>query len=244
MIRRLVVLVGLAASACNQTQPSAPTPSSAENFTLHGLVLDEAGTPVAGARVTVHYFSARNLDSATVTDANGSYQLSYAKEAWPFGSPLITVSKAGYEDSTNPGIRSPYGGEATLTCRLYQIITIAAGEKAHLLIGQENSWVSYDGEWHWADGATDLYPSRAVHVMMPSSGTLVLDLDADDSVGSFGLLRVGNYQDPPPIHLRLPMNADSAVAVVVRTDADMRDAGNGFYYAVPRGVTLKTSLAP
>jgi hypothetical protein len=113
---------------------------------------------------------------AAVTDGNGYFDLAATLlvSGHVFGTG-VTITKAGYEDTHTwaAGLN-----DVTQDFRLYPIMNMAAGEAAHLAITPDNSLCGIEEEFR----------CRTVHVVMPSSGTLVLDTIAEDPSNAFWIV--------------------------------------------------------
>ena len=230
MKRRFMILVVVAASACNRTQPMAPTgvPPATGYVTRHfsGVVLTEDGRPVPGATVFITWSGPSSRPVNATTDGNGFYQLALDQPASSAGTTGANVTHPLYDDSVNIYVYwAPGQTDVTKNFRLYRS-TMAAGESSHLAITRDNSEGGDEGEF--------LY--RKVHVTVPSSGTLVLDTIADDSSNALGLT-IGDYPNyPVQTHVSTSIGTATTVVVVV--------AGPSKNIAGAEGFTLKTALAP
>jgi hypothetical protein len=227
----------LLAAACGGDRtaaPSAPTPAASNaspavpprtSVTRHlnGLVLDENGMPVPGARVEMY-----SASPAAVTDDNGYYDLAamLLVSGNVFGTDM-TIAKGGYEDTHSwvAGLN-----DVTQNFRLYRIVNIAAGQAVHLAITPDNSLCGFEEEFR----------CRTVHVVMPSSGTLVLDTIADDPSNAFWIVIGERFNIQYPFHgvthMSISANERSAATVQILRPWQASSA--------PQGFTLQTSLTP
>ena len=238
MKRRFTIVVVVVASACNRMQPSAPSaPASLSGcfagilascllVTRHfsGVVLTEGGRPVPAATVSFQPSGTpRNVENAT-TDGNGFYQLTLDQPASWAGT-HARVTQPLYEDTLVVVPWPPTQTDVTQNFRLYQSVTLAAGESAHLAITPDNSLCTGDNLG---------FVCRTVHVTVPSSGTLVLDTIADDPSNTFWLAigDVDAFQEVT--HLSRSMNTATTVVVMVLRPSNI----------VAGGFTLKTAFAP
>src|SRR5712691_8042292 len=144
--RRFTMFVVVVASACNRTQPSAPTyvPSPGQLVTRHfsGVVLTEDGGPVPAATVTFTPGSPEGWANAT-TDGNGFYQMALDQPASWAGT-HARVTHALYEDTAVVVPWLPSQTDVTQNFRLYRSVTLAAGESAHLALTPDNSTCTGD----------------------------------------------------------------------------------------------------
>ena len=230
MKRRFTMFVVVVASACDRTQPSAPTyvPSPVQLVTRHfsGVVLTEDGGPVPAATVSFQPSGTPRNEEHATTDGNGSYQMGLDQPASWAGT-HATVSHPLYDDTVNKLVPwATVRTDVTQNFRLYRS-ALAAGESAHLAITPDNSACGEEGE----------FLCRKIHVTVPSSGTLVLDTIADDPSNTFGL-SIGDFvQYPVQNVIHLSRSVDTATTVVVLVVRP----GN---IAVAGGFTLKTAFAP
>ncbi len=193
-----------------------PTPTSTPT-TVHvdGRVIDGAGNPVAGAKVTRW----DSMTETTISDAHGGFDMALAMSARD-RSFWVTVEKAGYETSE---LNRSVDTAATTSLRLHQIESIAAGESLRSVITPDDSACGY----HWG------YVCRRVHVRPQSSGTLTLEVGSD---GITGLgIPVGSTGFPQQLERRLSIpvtaGADISVDVAANWSVDLSAA-----------FTLNTSL--
>jgi hypothetical protein len=178
-----------------------------------GRVVDDTGSPVAGAKVT-QWDSTRT----TISDSNGAFDLLVAVDARA-RSFWVTVEKAGFETSELARDIDAAGGTAL---RLHRIQSIAAGESTHLIIHPDDSACGY----HWG------YLCRRVRVRSDSSGTLVVEVVSDSpTVG----IPVGNVGFPQRLESRasIPLTAGSEASVEIAT---------GVPLGGPTNVTIDTIL--
>jgi hypothetical protein len=233
MKRRFVIFGVVLASACNRTQPSAPSapPSLSGCFagnlascllvTRHfsGVVLTEDGQPVPAATV---WFG---NETGPLTDGNGSYQLVVNQPASSAGG-FARVTHPLYEDTQRVNVSwAPSQTDVTKNFRLYRSVTLAAGESVHLAITPDNSVCESDEV---------SFVCRMVHVTVPTSGTLVLDAIPDDPSNTFWL-SIGDLESFQKV-THLSTSIGTATTVVVRVLRPPNIAGGSF--------TLKTALAP
>jgi hypothetical protein len=220
-----MIFVVLVASACNRTQPSAPTSiPPVQHVTRHfsGVVLTEDGQRVPAATV---WFANEKGPLNTTTDGNGFYQPAVDQPASWVGM-YVRVTHPLYEDTQGIDLSwAPGQTDVTKNFRLYRSVTLAAGESVHLAITPDNSFCTSDEV---------SFVCRIVHVTVPTSGTLVLDTIADDSSNIFWL-SIGDLESFQKV-THLSTSIDTATSTVVRILRPMDIAGGGFI--------LKTALEP
>jgi hypothetical protein len=220
-----MIFVVVVASACNRTQPSAPSgvpPVQLVTRHFSGVVLTEDGGPVPAATVTFPPGSPGGWANAT-TDGNGFYQMALDQPASWAGT-HARVTQALYDDTAVVVPWLPSQTDVTQNFRLYRS-ALAAGESAHLAITPDNSWCTSDEV---------SFVCRIVHVTVPTSGTLVLDAIADDPSNTFWL-SIGDLESFQKV-THLSTSTDTATTVVVRVLRPPNIDGGGF--------TLKTAFAP
>ncbi len=96
----------------------APTDASAQDYssgTLVGNVVDTTGAPVAGATVTVRSVSQGFVRDQT-TDANGTFRAPLI----PIGSYAVSISKDGYNPTTDSTVRVTLGASSSYSFTLSQ----------------------------------------------------------------------------------------------------------------------------
>jgi hypothetical protein len=240
MKRRFMLFIVVVASACNRTQPSAPSyvappvPFVTRHF--GGVVLTEDGRPVPAATVSFpsRLASSNYLNGAVnaTTDGNGSY-LQAVDQPASWSGVIARATQTLYENTVVEVDFMPGQTEVTHNIRLYQSTNLAAGESAHLAITRDNSLCVDDD-----DELTFL--CRAVHVTVPSSGTVMLDTIADDPSNMFWLSIGDSIQSPFQQVSHVSRSVDTATTVVVLVLGSLT-RGN---VAVTGGFTLKTAFAP
>jgi hypothetical protein len=220
------MFVVVVASACNRTQPSAPTgvpPVQLVTRHFSGVVLTEDGRPVPAATISFTPGTIGGWAYAT-TDGNGSYQMGLDQPASWAGT-HATVSHPLYDDTVNKLV--PWATDrtdVTQNFRLYRS-ALAAGESAHLAITPDNSLCTGDNLG---------FLCRKVHVTVPSSGTLMLDTIADDPSNTFWVA-IGDVDSFQKVtHLSRSMDTATTVVVMVLQPPNI----------VAGGFTLKTAFAP
>ena len=126
--------------APNPSRPPQPSPTPVTRH-LNGVVRDENGVPVPGARLAMFPSSS----SPVVTDGNGYYDMAAALlvSAQAFGNE-VTITKAGYEDTHAwvPGL-----DDRMQDFRVYHVLTVAAGDSVHPAIDPDNSLCGFDDEF-------------------------------------------------------------------------------------------------
>ncbi|HQR90964.1 MAG TPA: carboxypeptidase-like regulatory domain-containing protein, partial [Caulobacter sp.] len=89
---------------------AVPTLASAQDYTsgsLSGTVLDANGAPVSGAAVTVKS-NAQGFTRSFTTDGSGQFRSS----ALPAGSYSVSISKEGFQPTSDGALNVRAGGEA------------------------------------------------------------------------------------------------------------------------------------
>lgn len=89
----------------------APTSASAQDYTTGGLagtVVDENGSPVAGATISVSS-NEQGYGRTLTTDANGAFRLTQM----PQGSYTVRVAAPGYSTTEDPNVAVRVGGTAS-----------------------------------------------------------------------------------------------------------------------------------
>jgi hypothetical protein len=194
-VRSQLALLGtvLFATACNRSQPIATAPSSlalpspsgspttphpSMEFAMGGLVSNDEGVPVPGARMTV-LFDPEAPDSqqpSALTDAAGRYAVNF--KAVPGSAYVPNRDPAGTEDAVAFGQVEASGYERYArwilgttqrlieNVRLHRITHITAGTPAMLTIAPDDTLC-----------VLDVWPGRdlicgIVHVVAPTSGTM------------------------------------------------------------------------
>lgn len=116
MATLVLAQLALAAAVCLGQSPAA-----AATATLRGTVVDSAGTPIAGATVSV--LPARTLHA--VSDDSGRFRVDHV----PVGTVKLAVRRLGYEPDTatvelRQGVMEPVRLEMTPTAFLLEAMTI------------------------------------------------------------------------------------------------------------------------
>ena len=148
LIMGLGALLGLAIMAgCGGSSSSTPPGG---NAVLNGRVLDAAGKPVPGVRITV-------AGRTATTDANGNYRLTGLPNT---GTWSVSASKAGYQtfNTTVPAGTSSLpitlvpgtGATATLTGKVTDRVTGQAIAGAKLAVGNLSATSAADGTYRLA----------------------------------------------------------------------------------------------
>src|SRR5712691_4081763 len=132
MKRRFMMFIVVVASACNRTQPSAPTwvpPIQLVTRQFSGVVLTDDGRPVPAATVwflrstTGTPYGTGHFDEVNATtDGSGFYQLAWDQPASWTGT-RARVTQPLYEDTV---AEVPYMAgqtEVTQNLRLYRSVT-------------------------------------------------------------------------------------------------------------------------
>ncbi|ALL15342.1 TonB-dependent receptor [Caulobacter henricii] len=108
------LLAGLASVAAplaiTAVATAVPTLASAQDYTsgaLAGTVLDGSGAPIAGAAVTVKS-NAQGFTRSFTTDGSGQFR----SPALPAGTYTVSISKDGFQPTTDGALNVKAGGEA------------------------------------------------------------------------------------------------------------------------------------
>jgi hypothetical protein len=205
ILKRLIVFGLLLVGACDSpptvpTSPPTPPPVNTRSplTRVTGRVTDERGMPIAGASI-----SGYQLGASTVTNADGSYELSGAV-AIPYGLALH-ATREGYEPNYQ---WLPPGAEAVQNFRLRRIVRITTGEGLALVVDSDDTLY----------GAAEQYRARQVHVVAQGTGNLVVD-GSSLTAGRQVLLsdRVFEYFPCCPTRLDLAVSTGQEVTVHVLT---------------------------
>ena len=179
--------------------------------------------PVAGATMTAYG------SSPFVTDSSGSYHTSATVPPPPFHyfGTSVTIAKAGYEDTHGWAAGT---GDTTQDFRLYRITSVTAGETLRLTLSSENSLCGLDDEFR----------CRAIHILVPSTGTLVLDTLTADPATPFWISLGGpadvHYPHQGVTHVTRSLTGGSTVLIQIMRPWQP--------LPTPLEFTLRTSLAP
>jgi hypothetical protein len=231
-----VPLAALLVAACGSS-PSAPTvlppslvnpaeppPPSFVTRRLSGIVRDGSNRAVANAIVTVH--NSNGSKRSVATDTNGLYDTSadlnqnYAVP-WLF----MEVSKPGYEDTRNGVLaRNP---DTNRDLYLFELARLTAGSDAQLSATFEGPLCGFELE----------YACRRLQVVSPASGTLTIELVAEDPASAFAFGPV-TYPMPNPSP-RMSRAVSRGQTLDVEILLVSANPWSGW-----RAVTVKTSLVP
>ena len=161
------------------------------------------------------------------TDRCGVFQASGTVYPPPFNDygDEVLITRDGYEatDGWAPGTT-----DVTQDFRLYQPLTVTAGEAVHLTIGPDNSLCGLEIEFR----------CRPIYIRAPTSGTVVLDTVPDDPGFAFWITVGGpsdvQYPFVGTTHNAVVVPAGSSVVIQVMLD----------WVSAPYGFTLRTSRIP
>jgi len=170
--RCLVIVLAMCAmpaatGGCNGRQPMSPTPvpapvQPAGALTVSGTVRDEAGTPIAGARVT------SEGRSPVVTDQSGRYELTAEDNALM----SLLAEADGFE--RNEQLARP-GHGTVFDLRMRHVVRMVAGEAMTLDVGPTDSLYGFDLE----------YRARVIRLTAPLRGLVEVELrERPDATGS------------------------------------------------------------
>ena len=112
----LCLLIGLCFLACPETvsaQQRLPGQAPPKNAALQGVVRDENGRPVIGARILLQSI-ATNQQSAKITDAQGVFRFLDV----PPGAYEVTITAEGFEEFRKTAIQLKAGDDCVLEAAL------------------------------------------------------------------------------------------------------------------------------
>jgi carboxypeptidase family protein len=224
----VVVFLVMVACGCGGQTPAAPvaptavpptTPGSTPTRMLQplhiaGRVIDGAGNPVPGARVTQW-----DTANTTMSDGSGAFEMTASITAQD-RSFWVTVEKPGFETSE---LNRTVDTATTTLLRLHQIRTIDVGESLHSVINFDDSGCGY----HWG------YLCRRARLTPSVSGTLTLEV-VPESGGAIGML-VGPGGFPQQMQRRVTTSVKAGSEVVVEVATEWSPGASV-------GFTLNTSL--
>ena len=194
-------LLLMAVTACDRSRvPSAPQPvptptpkptptPTATRYHVSGVVADEAGSPIANARIEIDYAPPPGQLFAFVqSTANGSgfYEVDFETNG-PFTNffqllnlePTAGVLYAWSEDYQDNIQLLPWGAtDIVKNLRLRRVRTITAGEPITVSIEPDSSICSDREDW--------FLPDRKCHqfeVLADSAGTLTIEARPEDASG-------------------------------------------------------------
>jgi hypothetical protein len=205
--------------------PAGPPPPSFVTRRLSGIVRDGSNRAVANAIVTVHNFSNGSKRSVS-TDVNGFYDTSADVNQndvvpWLF----MEVSKPGYEDTRNGALARNQDTNRDLY--LFELARLTAGSDAQLSATFEGPLCGFDLE----------YACRRLQVVSPASGTLIIELVAEDPSSAFVFGPVTfPMPNPSPRMSRAVSRGQTLDVEILLVSAN---PWSGW-----RAVTVKTSLVP
>ena len=152
--------------------PAGPPPPSFVTRRLSGIVRDGSNRAVANAIVTVH--NSNGSKRSVSTDANGFYDTS-ADLNQNYAVPWLEmeISKPGYEDTRNGALA--LNQDTNRDLYLFELARLTAGSDAQLSATFEGPLCGFDLE----------YACRRLQVVSPASGTLTIELVADDPSTAF-----------------------------------------------------------
>ena len=232
-----VSLAALLVAACGSTptaptvppsspsvNPTGPPPPSFVTRRLSGIVRDGSNRAVANATVTVH--NSNGSKRSVSTDVNGSYDTS-ADLNQNYAVPWLDmeVSKSGYEDTRNGAVAR--NQDTSRDLYLFELARLTAGSDAQLSTTFEGPLCGFDLE----------YACRRLQVVSPASGTLTIELVADDPSSAFSFGPV-TYPMRNPL-TRMSRAVSSGQTLDVEILLVSANPWSGW-----RAVTVKTSLVP
>ena len=204
--------------------PAGPPPPLFVTRRLSGIVRDGSNRAVANAVVTVH--SSNGSKRSVSTDVNGFYDTS-AEINQNYVVPWLSmeVSKPGYEDTRNGALARNQDTNRDLY--LFELARLTAGSDTQLSTTFEGPLCGFELE----------YACRRLQVVSPASGTLTIELVADDpsSAFSFGPVTYPK-SNPSPRMSRAVSRGQTLDVEILLVSAN---PWSGW-----RVVTVKTSLVP
>jgi Carboxypeptidase regulatory-like domain len=222
--------VAMVAAGCGGQQAStAPTPIVASDtnpnpapaarviqpLRIAGRVLDDANTPVSGARVTQW-----DTANTATTDASGAFEMT-ASVTPQDRSFWVTVEKPGFETSE---LARNIDAAPSASLRLHQVRTMTAGESIQGVVNADDSACGY----HWG------FVCRRVRVNSPASGTLIVELASDSS--GLGVAIAGPVGFPQPVERRISVSVKAGSEVII-------DISAAWDISAPARFTLTAALA-
>jgi carboxypeptidase family protein len=181
-----VPLAALLIAACGSspTAPTVPPPTASVNSTgppppsfvtrrLSGIVRDGSNRAVANATVTVS--GSNGSRRSVTTDSNGFYDTS-ADINQNYVIPWLdmAVSKPGYEDTRNGALFQNFQ-DTNRDLYLFEHTRLTAGSDAHLSTTFDGPLCGFELE----------YACRHLQVVAPASGTMIIELVAEDPSSAF-----------------------------------------------------------
>ena len=169
-MRAVALVVLIIAASCHGGNPASPSGSPAlvargEPFEVAGVVTDERGTPMAGAVVTMAMGGPASHWPSALTDASGSYKISFTAMPNVFVARAQVVAE-GYEEYWRSIMRSTGATTFIENFRLDRIIRVTAGDSIVLTVppdvGECRGWVA------------QVCP--IVRVTVPSQGHLTIEV--------------------------------------------------------------------
>jgi Carboxypeptidase regulatory-like domain len=210
--------------ASPSVNPAGPPPPSFVTRRLSGIVRDGSNRAVASAIVTVH--NSNGSKRSVSTDANGFYDTS-ADLNQNYAVPWLSmeVSKPGYEDTRNGALARNQDTNRDLC--LFELARLTAGSEAQLSATFEGPLCGFELE----------YACRRLQVVSPASGTLTIELVAEDPSSAFAFGPV-TYPMPNPSP-RMSRAVSRGQTLDVEILLVSANPWSGW-----RAVTVKTSLVP
>ena len=206
-------VVLLLASACSDdSNPVAPRPVTGEPFAISGVVTDDQGSPVVGARVTMgHYLGGALRRPSVETDGSGRYTIEFSSTPWMMGtSGTRAAARAeiivdGYDWYWRTVVAS--SSSLVENFQLRRVKRIAAGESIVLSVTAANG-----------DCIAWMYgPCAPVHVTAPANGNLTIEAVPTSAAAALPGIEVccvsGNEVGGNPV--TLPVTAGMDVLVTV-----------------------------
>ncbi len=146
----LAIATILLSAACGSSpvtpqQTPAPSPSPTptfSNYRLTGVVMDEGGSPIAGALIAFQSSTGRDI---TRTDSAGAYTVENIPHTFGFAGLIgalgvVTASAPGYWENIQPAMAAG-SAEVTRNLRLRRVIGINTGGSIVLTMDDNSSLV-------------------------------------------------------------------------------------------------------
>jgi hypothetical protein len=226
----LLVISGTACSGASTTSPTASAPtvsastpaSNLATFHVTGVVSEDDGRPVTGAKVTI-----LNRPASGTTDASGVYRIDFETTRPTNAAGLVgwvRADSAGHDPSYNALFPTAGSQDVSQNIHVYRITQITAGQSILLTVAPGDT----------SCGDSDEFVCRAVHIVAPTDGLMTLEGVPTPSAANAGLEILG------PAYQCCSLTA-SSVRVVAGTEV-VANVGMWWTSSVSQSFTLKTSL--
>ena len=219
--------------ATGTPSPSTPTPppTNGETFSVTGIVTDDQGVPIAGARVTMsHYLGGRSYRPTVLTDASGHYAIAFTSNPWTNtsgrGAARAEIVAENYDWYWRNVLAT--GPQLVENFRLHHLKRIAAGDSIVVSVTPENGDCT-----GWQYG-----PCGRLRVTVAADGNLTVEAVLTQESAALPQLEVcclnGNEQYGNPVTLRVAAGTEMWVEI------GQSAAG----VTASQTVIVKTSLQP